>query len=372
MKVAGLMSGTSCDGVDAVVIDVEHPDRPHAPEVIEHTYVAFPEPFARRIRAPHTLSVADVASLHFELAAFYAEAVGRLSASVDLIGCHGQTLWHAPPSSGAPVPCSLQVGSGTALAQRTGVPVVHDFRGADIAAGGEGAPITPFAHWFVTRDGPGTHIVVNLGGILNFTWAPEAVEEVVAFDVGPAMMLVDAWARHTTQGRMRYDKDGSLSEGGAWSDEVATDVLSHPYFEQAPPKTTGRETFGDVFCHERFFGWQTIRQRDVAHTLVHLVPKTLASALKTADLDAGAARTLVLTGGGAHHPGIVRAFVDVFGDAIIRQPTTGFLAPQHQEPAAMALFAARTKAGLVSSLPSVTGATSPVLLGSIAQPTPKS
>ncbi len=361
----GIMSGTSCDGVDAVMLELEGPDVRGEPVVAGHAFLPYPDALQRELLEPTRLTLPRLAELHFELPRLYAAAVRALPdpERAAVCGVHGQTVWHAPPSRGAAVPCTLQLGSPGALAQWIGLPVVGDLRAADVALGGEGAPIVPRAHWQFTPASRAGRLVVNVGGIANFTHVAASLEEVRAGDIGPGMMIADAIAAARTEGRLAYDKDAALSRGGAVVTEVVDVILDHPFFARPEPRTTGREDFGRAFTEallERF---------------AHLpVGDLLVSALSaTAACIAGAARRLgsqeiLLTGGGAKNETLVRLTRERTGSVPVVVPGAGVFAASVHEPAAMALIAARTLAGLPSALPQVTGARAPAILGTLAHP----
>ena len=367
MKAIGLMSGTSGDGVDAVMLELGDLATRHEPDVLGHAYVAFDDELRQELTDPTSLSVGRVAELHFVLPRHYAEAVKRLPdwESADVVGMHGQTLWHAPPSRSPEVPCTLQIGSSAVLAADLGLPVVGDMRCADVARGGEGAPIIPFAHWFFCPEGSPTRLVVNIGGIANYTCVTPEVENVRASDLGPGMMITDALSRHVSAGAHSFDHDGTLSEGGTPHPEFVETVLGHPFFERPLPRSTGREDFGHAYVETLLDKFAHLTGPDL---LASSVDATAAAIVRAAKQDAPDVQTVILTGGGALHPKL-RTYVAARGpDLDVQVATAGVLAPMHHEPAGMALIAARTLAKLPSSVPQVTGASAPSILGHVCFP----
>jgi anhydro-N-acetylmuramic acid kinase len=270
---------------------------------------------------------------------------------------HGQTVWHAPPSRGAAVACTLQLGSSGALAAELALPVVGDLRAADVAAGGEGAPIVPFAHWFFTPRGHPPRAVVNVGGIANVTFVDDAVERVLASDIGPGMMVTDALVRASTGGAAEIDEDGRFSAGGGIDDAVVGHVLAHPFFARPLPRTTGREDFGGELVAALLARFARVPAATLVRSSLFATARAIVDAVR-ARSDAG---EIVLTGGGAKHGGLRELVGELAAPLPVRVLEGGPLAPSHHEPAAMALIAARTLARLPSSLPQVTGAPARVL-----------
>lgn len=376
MRTIGLMSGTSCDGVDALLLELEHVDHRHAPRVLGHVYHPFPSALQEQLRAPEALQMPEISELGYVLAQRYADAVRELSqwSTAEVVGMHGQTVWHRPPSqAGGGRSHTLQLGSSAVLAHALGLPVVGDMRAADLALGGEGAPIAPLAHWMFTPPEHAGRLVVNVGGIANVTLVTERKDDVLASDVGPGMMITDALARHVSGGAQAYDRDGELSAGGRPVAAVVEQVLSHPFFSRPLPRSTGREDFGAAMVAallERF------SQVPAADLLASSLEATARAIVRAATEDLPGVTELVLTGGGARHPGLLARVRELAVPRPLGTPLPvvvhddGPLAPQHHEPAAMALIAARTLHRLPSSLPQVTGARASAVLGHIAWPTP--
>ena len=364
----GVMSGTSADGVDAVAIEVDPSTRSSA-RVLEHAYLPFPTDLRQALISPNQLTARQISALHFRLPEHYATAVKNLDRFQDaaVCGCHGQTLVHEPPSKGGKRSHSLQIGSSAVLAARLGIPVVGDVRGADLALGGEGAPLVPLAHWFFSVPTELPRLVVNLGGIANFTWVTEDVADVVSYDAGPGMMLSDAWAVRSSRGEFACDRDGALSREGRVLDELVAEILDHPFVAQPAPKSTGREDFGRSFYGPLFDRYDGRNSADVACSLAEATAAVLAATLRS-DARIADPRSVVLTGGGAKNPTLVRAIAQKLAPWPVEVAADGPLAPSIHEPAAMALIAARTLRGLPSSLPAVTGASRRAVLGHVHHP----
>jgi anhydro-N-acetylmuramic acid kinase len=366
----GVMSGTSADGVDAVMIELESVSRRHEPKVIGHAHRPFPKALRGDLVRAGELGVGRVAELHFALSDIYAKTVRSMPGwrRADVCGMHGQTIWHAPPP--AKTPCTLQIGSSAALAQKLGLPVVGDLRGADVALGGQGAPIVPFSHWFFTPVSRCPRIVVNFGGICNFTYVARRVEDVSAYDVGPGMMLSDAFAALASSNRLSFDRGGTISRGGRVIDRLVLEIASHPFVRRRPPKSTGREDFGRYFFEPLFRRYRRERPADIATSLLAATAHILRSTIERDRRIARDVGEIVLSGGGAKNPVLVEHVRARFPKSSVEIARSGVLAPAHHEPAAMALIGARTMRRLPSSLPAVTGASRPAILGHVHVPTP--
>ncbi len=310
MRLIGLVSGTSMDGIDAAAIHVRARGEKLAVALENFRTVPYPEGVARALRRHHGPGKSDrdeLAALSIEVGRLFGRAAARVAGGAarlqeyDAIGSHGQTLLHRP---GAKHPFSLQIGDGVTIAGRTGLPVVYDFRSADIAGGGEGAPVLPIADYLLLRSGRRDRAVLNLGGVANLTWLPRAGGwgGVRSFDTGPANALMD----RIMQSRFGkpYDKDGGLALSGSVDDALLARLMRHPYFRRKPPKSTGFEEFGDAFARDALRGLRRNRIPDVLATLAALTARTAAagfSSLTSTPFD------LALAGGGAANGAITRA-----------------------------------------------------------------
>jgi len=366
----GIMSGTSADGVDAVMIELESVSRRHTPRVLGHAHRAFGAALRADLVRPGELGTRRIAELHFALAESYAKTVRAIGGwkRAQVCGMHGQTIWHAPPPSRPP--CTLQIGSSAALAQRLGIPVVGDLRGADIALGGQGAPIVPFAHWFFTPAADCPELVVNFGGICNLTYVARRLQDVRAYDVGPGMMLSDAFANLATRGRACFDRGGRLSVRGRVVERIVEDIASHPFIRRRPPKSTGREDFGRHFFEPIFRRYRAERAADIARSLLAATARILRISVERDRHIPDDPRRIVMSGGGAKNPVLVEHVRECFPRSRVEVARSGVFAPDQHEAAAMALIGARTLARLPSSLPAVTGATKPAILGHVDLPAP--
>jgi anhydro-N-acetylmuramic acid kinase len=383
--VAGLMSGTSLDGIDAVVVRLAGHGRDLS--VAQEAFVTVPFPPAldalvRRVAGAETVALADVARLHVRLASAYAEAVdtaldaaGLGRAALDLVGCHGQTVLHLPDAvdvAGASVRATLQLGSPATLAQHLGVPVVSDFRLADMALGGQGAPLVPYLDDALFADATETRLLLNLGGIANVSVLPAGAgpEAVRAFDTGPANMVIDACARHLLD--RPYDPDGAYARRGQPAVDLLIELLATPYFEQPPPKSTGREQFGAAFV-ERLLeasAAQELSAEDTLATATALTAMSVYQAYARFVRPETPADVVIASGGGVHNRTLMDALAHHFAPVPVRTLADYGLDPDAKEALCFAVLAHETASGVPTSLPAVTGATRPALLGTLALGTP--
>ncbi len=380
MKVVGLMSGTSMDGLDAVLLEVEGAD----PASFRWELVAFRSadyPGARRQRireAAEGGTPADLCRLHADLGEWLAEATLALLEEaavapdeVAAVGSHGQTVWHEPPTRGRRG-ASLQLGDPATVAERTGIPVVSDFRARDLAAGGHGAPLVPFADRLLFAAPGRRRALQNLGGIGNVTWLPpreDARSPLLAFDTGPGNVLLDLAAEEASAGRLRCDMDGALAARGT-ADEAAVEALmGMPFFAEAPPRSTGREAFGGAVVAQVAGHLEPGRPDDgwpdVLATLTRFTARSVGDAYRRWVLPRGVDE-VILTGGGAHNPALVEALRDELAPVPVRAGGGALGLPgDAREAAAFAVLAWAHLHAVPANVPEATGAAGPRVLGSL-------
>jgi anhydro-N-acetylmuramic acid kinase len=378
MRVAGIMSGTSLDGIDVAIVEIagRGPARKIQPVALGSA------PYSAALRQA-ILSVsntehqtATLARLHFHLAERYAAAVkavckaNRLDpSSLDLIGCHGQTIFHDGAGTrflGRKMATTLQIGDGSVLAELLGVPVVSDFRPRDMAAGGKGAPLVPFVDYFLFRDRRRGRVALNIGGIANITAIPPAAEPdaVLAFDTGPGNMVIDALAARHSKGKLKFDRGGRLAARGQLDMALLEELLNDPYYRQPPPKTAGREQYGSEFV-ERLLasGRQTV---DLIATATALTAAAIAIGIDRHGRPAMPVHELIASGGGLHNPRLM-AYLAAFLPGVKIRTTNEFgIDTDGKEAIAFAILAYETWHRRPSNLPSATGATHPVILGKVS------
>ena len=384
--VVGLMSGTSLDGVDAALVELEDsgPDLTMEPEAFVH--VPYPGALRDLIRQnadPDSSSVQALTRLDARLAETYAEAVDRVLAeantdrnALDLVGSHGQTVCHLPEPAdcaGMRVRATLQLGNPSTLATRLNVPVVGDFRPADMALGGQGAPLVPYFDYVTFTDTDESRGLLNLGGIANLTVLPSrkqsgTPDDVRAFDTGPANMVIDALAERLFDAP--YDRDGQHADAGAPDHDLLADLLELDYFRREPPKSSGREDFGPDFV-DRLLGAAQSRGlalEDAMATATLLTAASVYQAYARYVRPDQSIDVLVASGGGVHNDTLMRMLHDAFAPIPVHIASDYGVDADAKEALCFAVLAHETVNGVSTNLPSVTGASDRALLGSISVP----
>lgn len=385
--VVGMMSGTSVDGVDAALVEISGTDsepkvkllafenKPYPPQVREKIFSLF---------TPANATVDKVGYMNFLLGEIYAksalsviEKAGMKPEEIDVIGSHGQTIWHAPiPESpdGIPVAYTVQIGEGSVIAERTGILTVSDFRVADMAAGGQGAPLVPFSEYLLYRREKETILLQNIGGIGNMTVMPAGAKprDVFAFDTGPGNMIIDAVISAVTGGEKTYDAGGETAAKGRVCNALLDILKEEPYYRQPLPKTTGREHFGVQYTEKILSWWKEnpIPVEDLLATVTDLTAYSIADAYERYVLPKYRASEIIVGGGGSYNATLLRFMKERFaphGVAVRTQEDLG-LSSDAKEAVAFALMADCCMRGKANTLSSVTGAEHPAVMGKISQP----
>ena len=386
MIVAGVMSGTSADGINVALVRFAEPDNSNrrGQECPHYTFLGHAEcPFPAAVRRTiletmnaESARVADLARLNFLLGELYAEAVAQTArkhrAKLDLVGCHGQTLYHqgvAAPFLGRKIAVTWQTGEAAVIAARLGVPVISDFRPADMAAGGKGAPLVPFLDYVLYRNPRQGRIVQNIGGIANLTAIPAGASprQVVAFDTGPGNMVIDA-VMEKLFGR-RYDRDGKVAASGKSRPTVIAQLMRESFFRQRPPRTAGREQFGREYVARFLRMCRRASKPDVVATATALTARSIADAVQRFVLRRQKSyRDLIVSGGGARNPTLVSMLRgDLAPLGIELRISDEFGVPSEaKEAVAFALLAHETWHRRPSNVPTATGAKRPAILGKIS------
>jgi anhydro-N-acetylmuramic acid kinase len=385
MIVAGVMSGTSADGINVAMVRVSEAaagSRGHARHtklrLLAHAEYPYPRDVRRAVLEAmnsQRASVADLARLNFLLGEFYAEAVLATQRSsrirAELIGCHGQTLYHqGEPGKflGRKLAVTWQSGEAAVLAARVGVPVVSDFRPADLAAGGKGAPLVPFLDYLLYRDKRLGRVVQNIGGIANLTAIPagSSQQNLLAFDTGPGNMVMDALAEQLFH--KPYDREGQIAAAGRVHDRVIADTLRSPFFRRRPPKTAGREEFGREFVREFLRRCGGVDRHDVVATATMLTARSIADSIRRFVLPRGRFREWIVSGGGAKNPTLMAMLANELGALGLQMRSSDELGlpSEAKEAAAFALLAYETWHHRPSNVPAATGAKRPAILGKIS------
>ena len=351
------MSGTSLDGIDVAIVDI----RGARVQTIGFTSTPYSPKTREAILAVSNTQThtAAISRLNYTLAELYAKAVQktvRRFGPVEVIGCHGQTIFHEGRSN------TLQLGEPAVLAERTGVPVVSNFRARDIAAGGQGAPLVPFVDYLLFRHPRKTRVALNIGGIANITVIPAGAtrDRVFAFDTGPGNIVIDALAAEYSHGQTAYDRGGKIAASGRVDTALLNQLLKDPYYRQRPPKSAGREQYGAEFVTR--LQSTGLPMSDLIATATVLTAATIAIGIRRST---DAAAEVIASGGGVHNPQIMHHLAAFLPQASIASSTDFGIDADAKEAIAFAILADQTWRGRSSNLPGATGARRDVILGSI-------
>ncbi|MBI3019152.1 MAG: anhydro-N-acetylmuramic acid kinase [Deltaproteobacteria bacterium] len=377
--VIGLMSGTSADGVDAALVEIEMSDG--FPLLRLKTFQILP--FSKKLKqmilrasSHEALAVDEICKLNFQLGEEFARAVIHLTQAahiplkmIDIIGSHGQTIKHLPPKSLKPIGfgSTLQIGEPSIIAERTGITTVADFRPRDMAAGGQGAPLAPYLHYHLFRSLNYGVAVQNIGGISNMTYIPPGakIRDVIAFDTGPGNMLIDAVVTKLTHQKLDYDKEGKLASRGKVQTKLLNSLLKHPYFKKKPPKSTGREEFGTFLADKVIQKAKGLKKEDIIATVTAFTAYSIAESYQQIILPKFKLKEIVIGGGGARNKTLFSMIQRLLPSVQLKRFEDFHLNSNAIEAMAFALMAYETLHGKASNIPKVTGASHPVLLGKI-------
>ena len=379
--VIGLMSGTSVDGIDAAVVEITGHGLETTVNLIAFETFPFPPDVPQRILAlcqPDTSRVDDICEMNFHIGHLFAEAVkhtlqknGMFARDIDLIGSHGQTIHHLPPftepQGKIKIPSTLQIGEPAVIAHETGIPTIADFRVADMAAGGQGAPLVSYPDYLLFRDTAKTVGLLNIGGIANLTVLPAdgSFDSVSAADTGPGNMCVDAVVSEITDGKERYDEAGQRAAQGTSHQPLIDEWLKHPFFQLTPPKTTGREMFGHTFAMECLTACreQSLTNNDAIATLTELTVQTVALYIFQFVAEQNPIDRLYVSGGGVHNQTIMQHLSEVLSNTSVEPVDTSGISADAKEAIAFAILANESLHGQAGNLPSATGASVRKVLG---------
>ena len=357
MRIAGVMSGTSLDGIDVAIIEM----RGRQVKTIGFTSTAYPPKVRAAILEVSNAitTTAAISRLNFQLGELYARAVMRAVrrfGQIALIGCHGQTIYHEGRAN------TMQIGEAAVVAERTGVPVVSNFRVRDIAARGQGAPLVPYVDYLLFRHARRTRIALNIGGIANITVIPAggAPGGVVAFDTGPGNMAIDALAREFSRGKMNCDRGGKIAAGGNVNRELLDELLRDPYYRRKPPKSAGREQYGAEFIAR--LKAAALPMQDLIATATVLTAATTALTVRPF---VSGPTDLIASGGGVHNPQIMAHLAGFLPGVSLSTSTDHGIHADAKEAIAFAILAHQTWHRKPSNLPSATGARRAVVLGTL-------
>ena len=383
--VIGLMSGTSLDGIDAALVRVSGCGSDTKAELVHFVSRSYEPELRERLKAMCTRTHSDVAQvcgMNFLLAERFAavvqetiESSGYSRRSIDLIASHGQTIWHIPePDAQDPylVRSTLQIGDLSVLAKRTGIPVVGDFRPADMAVGGQGAPLAPYGDLILFRSAERSRIIQNIGGIGNCTVLPAgaAPEDVRAFDTGPGNMVIDQVVQVLSGGTRLYDEGGAWAAAGVPDEELLDALMRHPYFAAPPPKSTGREVFGQAYALELI---DAARKRglgdaDIVATATAFTARSIVRAYTDFVFPDCDAREIIVSGGGAHNAALMRMIAGLLPGRTVANAAAYGLNDDAKEAVIFAILGNEFMHGIANNVPAATGASRPAVMGKLALP----
>lgn len=376
MRVAGLMSGTSVDGVDVAIVDITKQ------KVHLLAFDVFPYPPALRreilrLCHPESARLDNICHYNFVLGEVFADAIIKLChksgiplSSIDLVGSHGQTIFHNPRGkryNRKTIGSTLQIGEPSIIAQRTSITTVADFRPRDMAAGGEGAPLVPYADYVLFGHNRLSRAVQNIGGIANVTFLPRGCkqDDIIAFDTGPGNMIIDSIIRLISTDRRRFDPAGKMAAQGTVSKRLLNEMLRHPFLRRHPPKSTGREEFGSAFANRIYqkAAQKGLSDNDILATVTAFTANSIARAynkfLPTMPDE------VILCGGGSHNNTLAEMLRSELPNAKMLSTEDFGISVDAKEAVSFAILAWATIKGLTNNVPGATGADQPVVLGKI-------
>jgi len=369
------MSGTSMDGIDAALVRIKGHGLETKIDLIEFICLPYQSPLLQSLEeATLKGSTRQISEINFLVGRAFADAAlavirkaGMQAADIDLIGSHGQTVFHNPPSSKIGVPSTLQIGELDVIAEHTGITTIGDFRTRDVAAGGEGAPLVPYADYILFCKSGKARIAQNIGGIANATVVAECIDDVIAFDTGPGNMLMDNVLRLVTNGKEKYDIDGKHASGGSVNKGLLEKLLYHPFFIQPPPKSTGAGVFGKEMAHEIYTlsKEKGISLSDLMRTLLELTVESIALSYERFIFPKRKIEEVILSGGGAKNPVLVEGLKKRLNQLEFSNSDNYGIPADAKEAIAFAILANELISGNFTNLPSATGAKRHVPLGKI-------
>ena len=385
--IIGLMSGTSVDGIDAAIVEITGHGLETEVDLIAFETFPFPSGVPQRILAlcqPDTSRVDDICEMNFYIGHLFAEAVkhilqksGMRASDIHLIGSHGQTIHHLPKDmntdcDASRYPSTLQIGEPAVIAHETGIPTIADFRVADMAAGGQGAPLVSYPDYLLFHNTKKTVGLLNIGGISNLTVLPAngTFDTVCAADTGPGNMCIDAVVSEITDGYERYDKGGVRASQGMAHQPLIDEWLKHPFFHLSPPKTTGREMFGHTYAMECLTDCREhkLSDNDCIATLTELTVQTITDYIKQFITGQNPIDTLYVSGGGVHNQTIMRRLSEVLTNTTVESVDNSGISADAKEAIAFTILANESLHGNAGNLPSATGASVRKVLGKFVLP----
>ena len=374
--VIGLMSGTSMDGVDAALVSINGYGRDTTVRLVDFLCVPYDEHISGELRKLNsTFSIEKLSGLNFLIGETFASAAEQLmdrngldSSGIDLIGSHGQTVFHNPPSSGNTSGSTIQIGEADVISERTGITTVSDFRTRDMASGGQGAPLIPYIDYILFFDREYESIAQNIGGIANLTLVTPDVEDIIAFDTGPGNSLIDIVFGLHTGWNVKYDNSGTTAASGKVDHELLERLMSNEYFSYPPPKSTGREVFGTEMAEALY---EAVRRNalsfeDLISTLTQFTVDSICFSYEKFIFPRHDVGEIIMSGGGARNNEIMRRMRDRLADIKITVIDQYGIPAEAKEAVGFAILANETVNGNSTNLPSVTGAVNSSPIGKIS------
>ena len=386
MKVIGLISGTSMDGIDAALTEIEGQPPEIRIKLLDYLVHPYPSGLKERIRqaaSPTRSRAEQICHLNFYLGHLFAEAAlslmqksGVKPTEIKLIGSHGQTIYHLPQPIGEPgkfgrleIRSSLQIGEGAVIAEKTGIITITNFRARDLAAGGVGAPLLPYLHYLLLRSQQSNRVVINIGGIANLTYIPKGQrpDSVIAFDTGPGNLVIDGLIRKISRGKHEFDQDGQFARKGRLNQPLLDHLLAHEFISQAPPKAAERNTFGEDYIKyiRKIAREKSISAPDLVRTATVGVAESIALNYRRFVFPLGRPDTAIICGGGANNLFLLECLSQSLSGIRVTTTQEFGLDPKVVEAAGFALLAYETWHQRPGNLPRVTGAEKPVILGCV-------
>lgn len=380
MYIAGVMSGTSLDGIDVALVRIEGSGVDSKVKLIHFTTVPFRNDIKSEIQQALSIENSNVqliCSLNFKLGLCFANAVKEVCKEanfsleqLDLIGSHGQTIYHQPKPEGNMIASTLQIGEPAVIAYDTNTTVISNFRTMDMAAGGQGAPLVPYSEVILYRDPSKNRLLQNIGGIGNVTVIPsqKSDQNVIAFDTGPGNMIIDEVCQRLFQ--LPYDQNGEIAEQGEVVDEILTYCMNHPFLKMNPPKSTGREQFGEEFVSQLLKRYEKHSKENILTTVTMFTASSIVHHYKEFILPYYEIDEVILGGGGIYNDTLVEMIRYGLKDekcTIFIQEDIGY-SSEAKEAIAFAILANETYHRNPSNVPSATGAKKSVVLGNVTYP----
>ncbi|HNR35588.1 MAG TPA: anhydro-N-acetylmuramic acid kinase [Candidatus Hydrogenedentes bacterium] len=367
----GLMSGTSCDGISAALVRIKGTGDSLHLKFIKLLQFPYPSYLRNRLLSPQ-LTAQDICLLNFELGSRFADAVLAMfpvakeaGCTIDFVASHGHTVAHVPPRGEKPHG-TLQIGEPAIIAERTGLPVISDFRTRDMAAGGQGAPLVPYADWVLFARPDRSIVCLNIGGIANVTVVTPNFDDILAFDTGPGNMIIDGTVGLLTRGEENMDTDGKAAAEGVVIEEFLDYLLSHPYFDQSPPKSTGREEFGiEVYLRDALMSRKSQPYENLVATVTAAVAKSIVNAFDRFIKPKYDIARVVVSGGGAYNKTLLAGIREGLPNTTVRTSEQYGIPSIAREAVAFAILGNETICGTPANVPQATGARHAAILGKI-------